>query len=177
VNPAALRREAGIELGLLTRHTWLNGIVGSTLVPRPLRWAAYRAAGAKVATGNIFPGLHLAGPARNLTIGTGTFVNIGCFIELVAPVRIGADCQLGMQVLIATSHHESTVEGRISRRPTPRPVTIGDRVWLGARAVVLPGVTIADDVVVAAGAVVARDCPTPGTYAGVPARPIDAEER
>ena len=50
-------------------------------------------------------------------------------------------------------------------------------MWLGARAVVLPGVTIADDVVVAAGAVVTRDCPTPGTYAGVPARPIDAEER
>jgi maltose O-acetyltransferase len=48
-------------------------------------------------------------------------------------------------------------------------VTIGDRVWLGVGAIVLPGVTIADDVVVGAGAVVTRDCPVPGLYAGVPA--------
>ncbi|MGA8114955.1 MAG: DapH/DapD/GlmU-related protein [Actinocatenispora sp.] len=174
---AALRREFGIELGLMTRHTLLNGIVGSTLVPRPLRWAAYRAAGAKVATGNIFPGLHLAGPARNLSIGADTFVNIGCFIELVAPVRIGADCQLGMQVLIATSHHESDEDGRISRRPVGRPVIVGDRVWIGARAVLLPGVTVADDAVVAAGAVVTGDCPEPGVYAGVPARLLVREKR
>lgn len=172
MNPrwAALRRELGIELGLMTRRTVVNAIAGSSLVPRVLRWAIYRCDGADIRTMNVFPGLTLAGPARNLSVGAGTFINLACFIELVAPVRIGADCQLGMQAMIVTSHHESDVDGRVSRTPVGKPVTIGDRVWLGARATVLPGVTLTDDVVVAAGAVVTADCDTPGVYAGVPAR-------
>lgn len=167
---AALRREARIEFGFLTRRALLNVVAGSTFMPRPLRWAIYRWCGAAVETMNIFPGLVLSGPARRLTIGTGTFVNVDCFVELVAPVRIGRDCQLGMRVMVVTSHHESDEDGRISRVPAGRPVTIGDRVWIGARATILPGVTVADDVAIAAGAVVAHDCKTPGVYAGVPAR-------
>ena len=167
-----LLREARIELGFLTRRALLNSIAGSTFVPRPLRWAIYRMCGADVRTMNVFPGLTLSGRARNLTVDDGTFVNVGCFVELVAPVHIGRDCQLGMQVMIATSHHESDEDGRISKTPVGRPVVIGDRVWLGARATVLPGVTIADDVVIAAGAVVAGDCKESGVYAGVPARLI-----
>lgn len=172
MNPrwATLGRELGIELGFMTRRTLVNSFAGSTLVPRVLRWAIYRCNGADIRTVNVFPGLSLAGPPGNLTVGPGTFINLACFIELVAPVRIGADCQLGMQVMIVTSHHESDVDGRVSRVPVGRPVTIGDRVWLGARATVLPGVRLADDVVIAAGAVVTADCDTPGVYAGVPAR-------
>ena len=167
-----LRREARIELGFLTRRALLNVLAASTFVPRPLRWAIYRWCGARVETMNVFPGLALSGRARDLTIGAGTFVNVDCFIELVAPVHIGRDCQLGMQVMVATSHHESDEDGRISRTPVGRPVVIGDRVWIGARATILPGVTVADDVVIAAGAVVTRDAKAPGVYAGVPARLI-----
>ena len=171
---ATLRRELGVELGFMTRRMLVNAIAGSTLVPRVLRWAIYRCNGSDVRTMNVFPGLSLAGPPGNLSVGPGTFINLACFIELVAPVRIGADCQLGMQAMIVTSHHESDVDGRVSRTPVGRPVTIGDRVWLGARATVLPGVTLADDVVIAAGAVVTADCHTPGVYAGVPARLVRA---
>ncbi|MFC0434423.1 DapH/DapD/GlmU-related protein [Kutzneria buriramensis] len=157
-----------LEIGFVTKRALVNAFAGSTLAPRPLRWAVYRLCGSRIDTMNVFPGLQLGGPPSNLTVGRGTFLNVGCFIELVAPVRIGRDCQLGMQVMIVTSHHESTVD----RVPTGRPVVIGNRVWLGARATVLPGVTIGDDVVIAAGAVVATDCVGPGTYAGVPARLI-----
>jgi acetyltransferase-like isoleucine patch superfamily enzyme len=162
-------RELRIEFALLTRRTLLNVIAGSNLVPRPLRWLIYRACGMDVHTPNIFPGLEIAGRPRNLTVGAGTFVNTGCFFEMVGEVSIGRDCQLGMQTMVVTSHHETTATG-ISRSPVGRPVRIGDRVWTGARVTILPGVTIADDVVVAAGAVVTADCTEPGVYAGVPAR-------
>jgi acetyltransferase-like isoleucine patch superfamily enzyme len=155
-----------LELGFLTKRAVVNAFAGSTLAPRPLRWAVYRLCGARIDTMNVFPGLQLAGPPSNLTVGRGTFLNVGCFLELVAPVHIGRDCQLGMQVMIATSHHTSTKD----KNPTGRPVVIGDRAWIGARATILPGVTIGDDVVVAAGAVVVRDCDKPGMYAGIPAR-------
>ena len=157
-----------LELGFLTKRARVNAFAGSTLVPRALRWAVYRCCGARIDTMNVFPGLQLGGPPSNLFVGRGTFLNVGCFIELVAPVHIGRDCQFGMQAMIVTSHHESTVD----RTPRGRPVVIGDRAWIGARATILPGVTIGDDVVIAAGTVVAKDCLEPGTYAGVPARRI-----
>jgi maltose O-acetyltransferase len=166
-----LRRELRTELGFMTRRALLNGVAGSSLVPRPLRWAIYRACGVRAATMNIFPGLRLSGRPGNLVLGAGTFLNVDCFLELVAEVRIGRDCQFGMQVMVATSHHAAE-GGRVSRTPVGRPVVIGDRVWIGARAVILPGVTVADDVVIAAGAVVSADCREPGVYAGVPARLI-----
>jgi maltose O-acetyltransferase len=87
-------REIRVELGFLTRRALLNSVAGSTFVPRVLRWAIYRWCGAGVATMNVFPGLTLSGPARNLVIGAGTFVNVDCFLELVAPVHIGRDCQI-----------------------------------------------------------------------------------
>jgi len=166
-----LARELRVELGFLTRRAVLNVVAASTLAPRPLRWAIYRACGMDVRTPNIFPGLQLAGRPGNLTVGRGTFVNVGCFFELVGEVVIGRDCQLGMQTMVVTSHH-ATEGGRISRRPAGRSVRIGDRVWTGARVTILPGVTIADDTVIAAGAVVTADCVEPGVYAGVPARLI-----
>lgn len=157
-----------LEVGFLTKRALVNVFAGSTLAPRVLRWAVYRLCGARIDTMNVFPGLQLAGPPSNLTVGPGTFLNVGCFLELVAPISIGRDCQLGMQVMVVTSHHTSNVD----KQPLGRPVVIGDRAWIGARATILPGVTIGDDVVIAAGTVVSKDCTEPGTYAGVPARRI-----
>ncbi|KAA2261736.1 acyltransferase [Solihabitans fulvus] len=154
----------------MTAGTLVNGLLGAEPVPRVLRWLGYRALGLRVDTPNIFPGLRVAGRLRNVEIGAGTFLNRECFIEAVAEVRIGRDCQFGPQVAILTSHHPWTADGSVSKYPQGRSVRIGDRVWLGARTIVVPGVTLAPDVAVAAGAVVARDCLEPGLYAGVPAR-------
>lgn len=165
-----LLNEAGIDLWAATIGVLVNGVLGHDLVPRPVRWLGYRALGTRILTPNVFPGLRMFGPLHGIEIGKGTFVNRECYIEAVAPVRIGQECQVGPQVMVVTSHHPRTPDGGVTRQPEGRAVSIGDRVWLGARALVLPGVTIADDVVIAAGAVVARDCLEPGVYAGVPAR-------
>jgi acetyltransferase-like isoleucine patch superfamily enzyme len=73
-----------------------------------------------------------------------------------------------MRVTITTSAHDAADLKTVRHRP----VRIGNRVWLGVGVIVLPGVTIGDDVVVGAGAVVTRDCLEPGLYAGVPAERI-----
>jgi acetyltransferase-like isoleucine patch superfamily enzyme len=74
-----------------------------------------------------------------------------------------------MQALFVTSTHDLLDTGRYGAA-RGEPVRIGNRCWIGARAVVLAGVTICDDVVVAAGSVVTRSIDQPGIYAGVPAR-------
>ncbi|WP_236794539.1 DapH/DapD/GlmU-related protein [Amycolatopsis sp. GM8] len=159
-----------IELWAMTVGAVVNGLLGSAVMPRPLRLAGYKLLGAQVRSGNIFPGLRVYGSMRNLEIGRRTFLNAECYLEPVAPIRIGEACQFGPQAMIVTSHHPTLPDGTVSRIAEGRAVEIGDRVWVGARAQILPGVRIADDVVIAAGAVVTRDCPVAGVYAGVPAR-------
>jgi maltose O-acetyltransferase len=171
---AAVRRELRTDFRLMTIDFAVNAVLGSDLVPRPVRYAGYRALGMPTRTPNVLPGLRISGSRRRLTLGEGTFLNRDCFIEAVADVTVGTGCQFGPQVMVLTSHHERLPDGRIERRATPLPVVIGNRVWIGARALILPGVTIGDDVVIAAGAVVTKDCRIPGTYAGVPAKMVGA---
>ena len=145
-------------------------IGGSPWLPRIVRRLVFTMAGASVRSS---PGIKfiLAGRARNLTVGSGVYMNRGVYIEAAAPVTIGDECALGMQTLILTSHHPIDDQGRWGA-DVGRPVTIGDRVWLGARATILPGAVIDSDVVIAAGAVLAGHARSGGIYAGVPARRI-----
>jgi acetyltransferase-like isoleucine patch superfamily enzyme len=165
-------RELRIDLWAMTIGVFVNGLLGMDAVPRVLRWFGYRLAGARIETPNIFGSGQLHGPMGNIRIGAGTFINREVYLEAVAPISIGRDCQLGPQVMIVTSHHETLPDGRIAKVPEGRAVRIGDRAWLGARVLVLPGVTIGDDVVIGAGSVVTKDCVKPGTYVGSPAREL-----
>jgi maltose O-acetyltransferase len=158
----------GHDLRWGLRHLWVNAIGGWCLTPRLVRFLIYRSAGLGVRTANIFPGCRFEGPGGT-TIGPGSFVNSECYFEAAAPIRIGRECQIAMQVMITTSTHVVGPEGLVSRAPTGAAVTIGNGCWLGARCLVLPGVTIGDGVVVAAGAVVTEDCAPHGLYAGSPA--------
>ena len=77
--------------------------------------------------------------------------------------------------IVSQTHDASALLKGLKYRETmetDRPIMIGDNVWIGAAAVILPGVTIGNDSIVAAGAVVSRDVPPRTLVAGVPARPI-----
>ena len=108
-------------------------------------------------------GLHIA-------IGERTFVNYGCVMLDVAPIRIGSACQLATHVQLLTATHPIDPEPRRLGWECAEPITIGDNVWLGGGAIVCPGVVIGDDTVVGAGAVVTRDLPSRVVAAGNPAR-------
>jgi maltose O-acetyltransferase len=105
-----------------------------------------------------------------VTIGARTFINYDCIMLDVAPIRIGAACQIGPAVQLLTATHPVDPEPRRLGWEAGEPITIGDNVWLGGGVIVCPGVNIGDDTVVGAGAVVTRDLPPRVVALGSPAR-------
>jgi maltose O-acetyltransferase len=108
----------------------------------------------------------------NIHAADGLYMNFDCVILDVCEVRIGRSCFLAPGVHIYTATHPLDAALRCSGPELGKPVRIGDRVWIGGRAVILPGVTIGDDVVIGAGSVVTRDVPAGMLVAGNPARVI-----
>lgn len=107
-----------------------------------------------------------------LTIGDNVMINIRCHFDLNDKITIGAHTSLGHEVMILTASHVLGPRGRRAGALTTKPVIIGEGAWIGARSVILPGVTIGAGSIVAAGAIVNRDVPPDTLVAGVPARPI-----
>ncbi len=109
-------------------------------------------------------------PDGLLEIGDRTFLNYGVDICAVKLVRIGCDCLIGTHVsILDNDFHQLTARDQM---PESRPVLIGDGVWIGTRAVILPGVTIGRGAVVGAGSVVTSDITERSLAVGNPARVI-----
>lgn len=106
----------------------------------------------------------------NITLGANVFINFNCVILDVVQVRIGDDCQIASGVQIVTADHPRDPAIRRTGLESGRAVTIGSNVWIGAGALILPGVNIGDDAIIGAGAVVTRDVPAGATAVGNPAR-------
>ena len=108
----------------------------------------------------------------DVTIGNNTRIGIHC--TLIGPVCIGDNVNLAQGITVtALNHNFADTSRRIDEQGiSTNPVVIGDDVWIGANAVILPGVTIGRHVVVAAGAVVTKDVPSYCVVAGVPAKVI-----
>ncbi|WP_275006504.1 sugar O-acetyltransferase [Promicromonospora iranensis] len=109
---------------------------------------------------------------ENIHIGPRTFVNYNLTALDVAPITIGADCQLGPGVQLLTPTHPVEPEPRRDKLEAALPIVLGDNVWLGGGVVVCPGVTIGDNTVVGAGAVVTKDLPANVVAVGNPARVV-----
>lgn len=107
---------------------------------------------------------------KNIKVGRNVFINSGCCFQDQGGIEIGDGTLIGHQVVIATLNHDPDPEKRGDM--FPRPVKIGAKVWIGSHATLLPGVTVGEGAIVAAGAVVTRDVPPRSVVAGVPARVI-----
>ena len=105
-------------------------------------------------------------------LGARSFANFGLVALDVARITIGEDVQIGPNVQLLTPTHPIEAELRRAKWEAARPITIGNNVWLGGGVIVCPGVTIGDDTVVGAGAVVVRDLPARVVAVGNPARVI-----
>jgi maltose O-acetyltransferase len=110
----------------------------------------------------------------NITLGQGAFINFDAIVLDVAPVVIGARCQLGPRVQLLTAAHPVDHVARASLAEWGEPIVLGDDVWLGGGVIVLPGVSIGARSVVGAGAVVTRDVPADVVVVGNPARVLRA---
>ena len=126
--------------------------------------------------GGLRRGVRVVVDGGRLSFGHGTNVNgTGTKILCATGITIGAWCTFSWDVqVLDNDFHTITVDG--VERPSAAPVVIGDRVWVGTRAVVLKGVTIGDGAVVAAGAGVSKDVPAGAVVAGVPAKVVGSAD-
>lgn len=106
----------------------------------------------------------------NVTLGSRTFVNYHLTLADVAAITIGDDCQIGPNVQLLTPIHPSAPGPRRERLERAEPIVIGDNVWLGGGVTVLPGVSIGNNAVIGASAVVTKDVPANVVAVGNPAR-------
>lgn len=111
---------------------------------------------------------------KNISIGKDVFFNTGCSFQDRGGIHIGDGSLIGMNVNIATLNHGLDMKTRNTTYASP--VTIGKSVWIGSGATILPGVTIGDRAVVAAGAVVTKDVPEGTVVADVPAKVVKTIE-
>lgn len=111
------------------------------------------------------------GAAKNgsLVLGERVFINSGATVVATHSIVVGDNCLIGDLVAIFDTNHHLLEPSRPRRFA---PVRVGDNVWVGRSAIILPGVTIGDHAVIAAGSIVTSDVPARTLVAGVPARQI-----
>lgn len=107
---------------------------------------------------------------KNITVGNHVFFNSGCNFQDQGGITIDDGVLIGHNVVLATLNHCMISEQRANLEPAP--IHIGKNVWIGANAMVLPGVTIGDGAVIAAGAIVTKDVPANTIVGGIPAKKI-----
>ena len=166
----------------LRQHSPVSQLLGVAIRPRftraglliqipgwPLVKVTNRGGRVEVANCTFFPGVRLeCWSNARLVIGNGTYLNRNTEVIAAQEVTIGKDCKIAWDVVIMdTDQHGVGEDTRISK-----PVHIGNRVWIGCRAIILKGVTIGDDSVVGAGAIVTKDVPPKTVVVGQAARAV-----
>lgn len=129
--------------------------------------------------GSVGEGVDIRPPLRvdyghNITIGDGSWVNFGLTALDVAPIVIGQDVLIGPNCSLYTAIHPTEPGPRRAKWESAAPITLGDNVWLGGSVVICPGVTIGENSIIGAGAVVTRSVPANSIAVGNPARVIRA---
>jgi maltose O-acetyltransferase len=105
----------------------------------------------------------------NVHVGADFYANFDCVFLDVCRISIGDNCLLGPGVHVYTATHPREPEERAEGLEYGEPVTVGDDVWIGGRAVLNPGVTVGDNSIVGSGAVVTADVPPNAVVRGNPA--------
>lgn len=150
-----------------------------------LRTRILRRAGYRIGCGTTFAGAPLiAGSGdlrRRLSFGSHCWINTGLRLDVGATITISDHVVIGHEVMLVTSTHAYGGPEHRAGRLTVAPIVVEPGAWLGARCMILPGVTVGRGAVVAAGAVVNRDVPPNTLVGGVPARvlrelPAEGEE-
>jgi acetyltransferase-like isoleucine patch superfamily enzyme len=139
-----------------------------------LRTAVYTLMGLTVGRGaRIYSGMEIRAPG-SITIGDGSVIGLNAILDGREGITIGRNVNLSSEVSIWTLQHDPQASDFGTKGG---PVVVGDRAWLSYRCTVLPGVTIGEGAVVAAGSVVTKDVAPFAVVAGIPARQIGERNR
>ena len=171
----AVRREAGGAGPVLQLAQLITRVLPDHAGSR-VRVSVLRAAGVSIGRETLIGGgFTIVGgerPERRFSIGERGWINSGCYFDVGASIEIGDDVAIGQYALVLTTTHELGESTRRAGDHVFEPVRIESGVWIGARATILPGVTVGAGAIVAAGAVVCDDVPPDTIVGGVPARLI-----
>lgn len=115
----------------------------------------------------VFTPLHI-NCGKHITIGKNVFINFDCTFLALGGITIEDDVLIGPKVSLITENHPLNPEER--KGLIGKPILIKKNAWIGANATILPSVTIGENVVVAAGAVVSKDVPDNTIVGGIPAK-------
>lgn len=127
--------------------------------------------------GELAEGAEIRPPLRvdygyQINLGARSFINFGAVLLDVGRITIGADVQIGPNVQLLTPTHPIDPEQRRAKWEAAEPIAIRDNAWLSGGVIVCPGVTVGENTVVGAGAVVTRDLPANVLAFGNPARVV-----
>ena len=116
-------------------------------------------------------------PLWNIYIGDNSGIGRNSYLSAEEKIEIGNNVMIGPQLIIYTANHETKRDCLMIQQPMiKKPVRIGNDVWIGARVIILPGVSIGDGAIIGAGAVVTKDVTPYTVVGGVPARKIKDRE-
>ena len=169
---AILRSEVGIKMHLMTQEAMkiTNLMNNKYLPPAELRRYMSVLIGQEVDEGfGLFPPFY-TNCGKNIHLGKNVFINSGCHFQDQGGIYIGDGTFIGHNVVLATLNHDLNPNSRGDM--WPKPIHLGKKVWIGSGAIVLPGVTIGDNSVIAAGSVVTKNVPENSVYGGNPAKLI-----
>ena len=167
---AILRSEVGVKMHLMTQEAMkiTNLMNNKYLPPADLRRYMSVLIGQEVDEGfGLFPPF-FTDCGKNIHLGKNVFINSGCHFQDQGGIYIGDGTFIGHNVILATLNHDLNPNSRGDM--WPKPIHLGKKVWIGSGAIVLPGVTIGDNSVIAAGSVVTKDVPENSVYGGNPAK-------
>jgi len=112
---------------------------------------------------------------KNIKVGKNVFINACCKFQDQGGIEIGNGVLIGHNVTLATLNHDQRPQFR--QNIYPKPIKIGDNVWVGSNATILAGVTIGDGAIIGANAVVTKNVPSNSVVAGIPAKIIKYVEQ
>ena len=167
---AILRSEVGVKMHLMTQEAMkiTNLMNNKYLPPADLRRYMSVLIGQELDEGfGLFPPF-FTDCGKNIHLGKNVFINAGCKFQDQGGIYIGDGTFIGHNVILATLNHDLNPNSRADM--WPKPIHLGKKVWIGSGAIVLPGVTIGDNSVIAAGSVVTKDVPENSVYGGNPAK-------
>ena len=149
-----------------------NILAPSIFTPPFIRRIIYNILGCDISKkAKIFPSCFL-GINGKLCMGSGSFINYKCFLDLSDNINIGNNVAVGFGCKFITSFHEKGNSDCRAAKGKHAPITIADGCWIGANVTILPGVNIGKGCVIGANSLVIKDTEKDALYVGVPARKI-----
>lgn len=159
-----------IQADQAATREWLVRYNASLGAPLAERWRLLAERFAAVGEGAVVRPPFYCDYGYNISIGAGAFLNFNCVVLDVCEVVIGEKTQIGPAVQLIAADHPRDEATRDAGLEFAKPVRIGRNVWIGAGAIVLPGVGIGDGAIIGAGSIVTRDVPAGAIAVGSPAR-------